>query len=1563
MGKINMVPSYQQGGLTIDRVEKAIPLSHKWGLTGKPINIVQYKDDNIKDLAERGVDIPQSLKEGVMVLPEYIHYANQEEVKTANKYRGLIPGRVGTCNEKGCSERARVVLANTVGKDLDWAVKQGLPFESGNNRNNAWDVEHNLIQAGGLPVFSYADNVGGSFKHSKFDDWSKYGVKIGDVVGLHNNEYTDSPISSGKSKNKSRHVGVVVGYGENDIPMVQHNIHGKEYLEPINDIAGSRNHFANYYVNSITRPKGLVEEPIDVESHNKEIKGIKFDPNYDPNYTDTEKGFLSGLNDSKERVMQVTGMGEEDFIKYAQMAFGILQMESDGDREDLYTYLKAKNMASGFREVFTGEEPSKGWTQIKHYPKDKARQLGVTELLDPKQSAIATVLTLWEKDKRLHKHPDYKEKDTDYYLPAAHKNDLGFKRHAKGKSSDLWNYRNKSYDADSYNLGYSNKVMEATQRLGGPGIEPLWDKYKDTIRKAFKEAPMMVDKKYILKKAPIPYTAMPHGTMWQQGGVIKMQQGGLAKLHFKALYGKEPSGAGDMVKVADIESNPTKYGIKAGMLPEVSITAKSEVQKGAIDKLRELNKERTKSSEMVGGKANPNANKMESVNWEAMLMPSTGLAKTLLPRATSLVGKVAKEGLDMVDPTSMGMGLANTLHSPIWAMAGTGKSHLTSLQPDKYIDFDSWLKPYKKDLKALYNEGKESEAGDLLIQKWREASNEAKSQGKVLMGSQQAILDKAEKGDIGSVVYNNDFNDFSSKLMARSDSEDKSMQGLKARFDSNIGKVEGFTKSNPDVKAVNSKSYLSDLFNQYEIKPIKGVASMGFPFTISKKVESKPLQLGTGEFNPEIKEYKDNYEMFKDFNEQGRKQGIAIDRDSEEYQNYLANAHKSREYYVGRDIEALKEAHKSNLDPINQPRELAGLDLSNPLIAKRLGFLHGEGFDDWKRRQLHNAYTKYTPEWYMKQVGDSEVNRGLGIKGIGDEAVTHFEEGLGIKQGLHSNIKSLQTEKAKLDKDLGEGIDDETILTLNSSPNPEDKKLALELSYLQQQAISRQGQLKANEAMIKAGNFLTKFGIKENPYKAYLEGNKVVGDWVSPSNRLSNQEIADGLWLSKRSMPNTYGNLNVVPSNYGMSENVYTSLYNKPSNIKPLDTKTAPIPFKADELGLTHKLHGLLRENMEGLETIKRKQAEAFQKYNAPEYNHPTYKSGLEYMLSMDADLIDRYKKEVVKLRDMLKSRNKHLNPVPYDYALPNPIPKVDDNNWNSPSLPTVTKSMNREHLGKWDLSNPDWHKGQGSSSLPATMKSQKDIDIAQKELIREYESPEYLERLKNWMPEREAIRFRNKSLARMKGSEPTIDTDNLLESDTYGAYAFGSTPKDIRESFYDKTDSGKSILGKVFLNKLHGTPTSEVLAHEVGGHAKDRSGLGLSPTISEAIDSYRRKVLNPVKNRLDEYQFEQPEFTAAVSQLRQLGKDRLGKQFWDKWTPDDIHKAKQFTDEDPLGHILTYSDNKGKEHLTEFMNKFYSRLAPIGLGLGLGYGGYKAYSKDKRSYGKGGQVKLIKRK
>jgi hypothetical protein len=65
---------------------------------------------------------------------------------------------------------------------------------------------------------------------------------------------------------------------------------------------------------------------------------------------------------------------------------------------------------------------------------------------------------------------------------------------------------------------------------------------------------------------------------YKQGGLLKAQNGSvLAKLHFKAKTGKEPSGAKDMVIVADMEKNPSKYGIKEGVLPSIEIKADSEV--------------------------------------------------------------------------------------------------------------------------------------------------------------------------------------------------------------------------------------------------------------------------------------------------------------------------------------------------------------------------------------------------------------------------------------------------------------------------------------------------------------------------------------------------------------------------------------------------------------------------------------------------------------------------------------------------------------------------------------------------------------------------------------------------------------------------------------------------------------------------------------------------------------------------------------------------------------------------------------------------------------------------
>lgn len=178
----------------------------------------------------------------------------------------------------------------------------------------------------------------------------------------------------------------------------------------------------------------------------------------------------------------------------------------------------------------------------------------------------------------------------------------------------------------------------------------------------------------------------------------------LYKQYFKSIYGREPSGTSDMMKVKDMELNPTKYGINKGVLPNATIEAKSMVEPTVFERHQAKQLDRAKQDDFIAGKANPNAIKgINQSNIDLALIgggvTSRGvkMLQNLLPKPTSLLGKglatVGKEAIEevgsMVNPIQ-GL-IPNKFNKVVFVSPGLGKSYLRKQNPDLYIDDDGLI--------------------------------------------------------------------------------------------------------------------------------------------------------------------------------------------------------------------------------------------------------------------------------------------------------------------------------------------------------------------------------------------------------------------------------------------------------------------------------------------------------------------------------------------------------------------------------------------------------------------------------------------------------------------------------------------------------------------------------------------------------------------------------------------------------------------------------------------------------------------------------------------------------
>lgn len=174
----------------------------------------------------------------------------------------------------------------------------------------------------------------------------------------------------------------------------------------------------------------------------------------------------------------------------------------------------------------------------------------------------------------------------------------------------------------------------------------------------------------------------------------------------------------------------------------------------------------------------------------------------------------------------------------IWAMAGTGKSYLASKYPDQYIDFDDFLKPFKPRINALYNEGKESEADEMVIKLWKKATELARNQNMTLLGSQQAIL-KSNEDIVDELYYIDSEDKFQSTIQGRKESENKNKDAVKQRFESNMKVI----RENPSRNKQVITGFLSDEIHPSEnLKGLKDLRrALASKFAVKLGIVSSPV--------------------------------------------------------------------------------------------------------------------------------------------------------------------------------------------------------------------------------------------------------------------------------------------------------------------------------------------------------------------------------------------------------------------------------------------------------------------------------------------------------------------------------------------------------------------------------------------------------------------------------------------------------------------------------------------------------------------------------------------------
>ena len=152
---------------------------------------------------------------------------------------------------------------------------------------NAWQMPSNVVANGGEFVYNFFDIEGNQLSKTKAtkaeiinqiakqkhnaNQLQNYSAVEGDVIGLFNPS-SDNHLKAYKQNKKAgynaynTHVGFI-RYIDN-IPVVEHNVHGNIVRTPLSDILQNNSSFK---IASIARPKYLLGTPIFINSDSKTV--------------------------------------------------------------------------------------------------------------------------------------------------------------------------------------------------------------------------------------------------------------------------------------------------------------------------------------------------------------------------------------------------------------------------------------------------------------------------------------------------------------------------------------------------------------------------------------------------------------------------------------------------------------------------------------------------------------------------------------------------------------------------------------------------------------------------------------------------------------------------------------------------------------------------------------------------------------------------------------------------------------------------------------------------------------------------------------------------------------------------------------------------------------------------------------------------------------------------------------------------------------------------------------------------------------------------------------------
>jgi hypothetical protein len=273
----------------------------------------------------------------------------------ASNYIYRYPATTFPCQGKGCSEQVS-----------DELVQMGLTPQ----RTDAWFMNDVVQQSGGKEIWNQKNNTPVDYKN----------IRVGDIIsldrpGLH---YIDNKTKKSKYKPEMdvEHVGVIIGFNENGVPLVKHGgADENTVVQPINDVflnvlsTGIKLNYNPYSIYRLAGADTFIPNQKYYDKYYEDIKPVfeKIQPlniKTDKLTLDKEK-FISALNNNLEKQSRALGISPNDVQQLQKIAYGVFGNESKFNASQL------RNIKEPIKRIFYGlnltdNSPSLGVTRIKY---------------------------------------------------------------------------------------------------------------------------------------------------------------------------------------------------------------------------------------------------------------------------------------------------------------------------------------------------------------------------------------------------------------------------------------------------------------------------------------------------------------------------------------------------------------------------------------------------------------------------------------------------------------------------------------------------------------------------------------------------------------------------------------------------------------------------------------------------------------------------------------------------------------------------------------------------------------------------------------------------------------------------------------------------------------------------------------------------------------------------------------------------------------------------------------------------------------------------------------------